>query len=220
MRAPKTQSRARALLTVAVTFPDSTFIEGHDELTQAAWWCARMWGRRTGRAVVGFGHGGHYPHRGLAYKFKRFEQRDFRWPADCQRLLDEALSAATRVDVYVSVLLHNTGTRGRETATAAAGPVAWADVDGDWTPQRQAALKALEVDAWQVESGTRGGRHVYIPLGEAIDPARLEQVNRRLARALDADAGWSRTKVLRLPGSLNHKPRAAGGESVPVRWLR
>lgn len=199
MTTAETQSRATALLTVAVTFPHSTVVEGVDDLTHAAWWCARVWGRQQGRAVVGFGHGGHYPSQELAYKFERFEQRSYRWPADCERLLEEALSAAPELDVYVSVLLHTGGANGRSAETAGPGQVAWADVDGDWTPERQAALDALEVDAWHVESGARGGRHLYVPLGEQVDPERMEQVNRRLARALSADDGWSRTKVLRLP---------------------
>ena len=70
-----------------------------------------------------------------------------------------------------------------------------------------------------MESGARGGRHVYLPLGETVDPDRLERINRRLAVALEADDGWSRSKVLRLPGTLNHKPRPFGASSVPVRWL-
>ena len=40
-----------------------------------------------------------------------------------------------------------------------------------------------------------------------------------LAALLDADAGWSQTKLLRLPGTFNHKPRAAGGRPTPVVWL-
>ena len=48
------QSRTAALLTVAVTFPGST-VDSANGLEQAAWWCGRLWGRREGRAVVGFG---------------------------------------------------------------------------------------------------------------------------------------------------------------------
>lgn len=212
-------SRTKALLTVAVTFPASSVVEGEDELTHAAWWCARLWGRREGRAVLGFGHAGHYKGEGMAYAFERFEQRSYAWPADCERLLDDALAASLEVDVYVSVLLHRTGTKGREGTSALGGSVAWADVDGKWTPERQVALDALEVAAWHVASGARGGRHVYVPLGEDVDPDRVEQINRRLARALDADDGWSRTKVLRLPGTLNHKPRPFGAPSAAVRWV-
>ncbi len=219
---PPDTSRTKTLLTLAVTFPESSVVEGEDELSHAAWWCGRLWGRREGRAVVGFGHDGQYGDS-LSYRFGKdgrgWEQRNYAWPGDCERLLDDALGAAADVDVYVSVLLHQAGASGRERATALGGSVAWADVDGDWTPERQVALDTLEVDAWHVESGARGGRHVYVPLGEEVDPDRIEQINRRLARALDADDGWSRTKVLRLPGTLNHKPRPFGAPSAPVRWL-
>ncbi len=184
---------------------------------QAALWVDRLWSDRPGRAVVGYGHGGFYKPSG-AYEFKRWEQRDYRWPQDRGRLLEESLAAAAEVDVYVSVLLHKAGA-GRKGDTAAAGSVAWADVDGDWTPERDAVLLALEVDTWHVESGARGGRHLYVPLGEVVDPDRLEQVNRRLALALGGDSGWSRTKVLRLPGTLNHKPCPHGLPAAPVRWL-
>jgi PAS domain-containing protein len=185
---------------------------------QARLWCSRMWADREGRAVLAVGHGGHY--KGTAYSFGReFEQRSYRWPEQRDELLHAALEAAPASDVYVSVLLHQSGTRGREKATAAPGGVAWVDVDGDWTLARQAALDTLGVECWQVESGARGGRHLYVPLGQLVGPERLEQVNRRLARALDGDSGWERTKVLRLPGTLNHKPRPHGLPSAPVRWL-
>ncbi len=222
MTAPAAEtSRTRALLTLAVTSPDG--VAGIDDnLEQAAWWCGRLWGRREGRAVVGFGHEGQYGKTG-SYRFGRdgrgWRQRDYAWPAESERLLEDALEAAPEVDVYVSVLLHQAGTRGRGKATALPGSVAWVDVDEDWTAERQAALDALEVDVWQVESGARGGRHVYVPLGEDVEPGRLEQINRRLALALDGDSGWERSKVLRLPGTLNHKPRTLGAPSAAVRWL-
>jgi hypothetical protein len=47
----------------------------------------------------------------------------------------------------------------------------------------------------------------------------LEGWNRRLAALLAADSGWSATKLLRLPGTYNHKPHARGDRSVLVEWL-
>lgn len=185
---------------------------------QAALWCSRLWEDRPGRAVVGYGHDGRYKPSG-SYEFTRFEQRSYAWPDDRERLLTEALAAADTVDVYVAVLLRTADSRGRTKDTAAPGAVAWVDVDGKWTSERQSALDALGVESWHVESGARGGRHVYVPLGELVDPDRLEQVNRRLTVALGGDSGWERTKVLRLPGTLNHKPRPHGRPSAPVRWL-
>jgi hypothetical protein len=69
-----------------------------------------------------------------------------------------------------------------------------------------------------VASGS--GRHVYMPLDQPETPERLEGWNRRLGALLDADSGWSETKLLRLPGTYNHKPRVAGGRPVLVQWLR
>lgn len=209
---------ATALLTLATDLPSSTVVSGDDERTQASWWLGRVLGRRAGRAVLGFGHSGHYIGTG-AYTFTRWEQRDYDWPRQCHLVLNEALDKSVTTDVYVSVLLHRAGTSGRIKDTVLPGALAWADVDGEWTAQRQQALDALGVESWQVSSGARGGRHVYVPIGESLDPQQLEGVNRRLGVPLGADDGWSCTKVLRLPGTWNHKPRAAGGASVPVRWV-
>lgn len=107
-----------------------------------------------------------------------------------------------RADVFVGVLLREGPSR--LAGNALPGQVAWADVDGDWTPGRERALARFDT-CWQVASGS-GGRHVYVRLADPEEPARLEAFNRRLAVLLGADAGWSETKVLRPPGTWNHKP--------------
>ena len=61
--------------------------------------------------------------------------------------------------------------------------------------------------------------HPYLSLPEPLPAAGIESLNRRLARTLGADAGWSETKYLRLAGTLNHKGQARGGESAPVSFL-
>jgi hypothetical protein len=181
----------------------------------AALWIDRLWGGQKGYACLGFGHQGHFTDTGR-YEFTRFEQRFYPWPTSKAKLLDTALAARDATDVYVGVLLR--AKPSRKHGDALPGLVAWADVDGAWTPQRQAALDQLgDMTVWQVDSG--GGRHVYLPLDNPEPPDRLEVWNRRLGALLDADAGWSETKVLRLPGTFNHKARAKGGQSTPVRWL-
>lgn len=131
----------------------------------------------------------------------------------------QCIGWASEHDVYVAVLLRRAGTTGRKKDSAMPGSVAWADIDGDWTGRRQDTLDGLGVPSWSVVSGARGGRHLYVPLGEQLQPDDLEPVNRRLSLAFDGDDGWERTKVLRLPGTTNHKPRPLGQPSVPVRWL-
>jgi hypothetical protein len=186
---------------------------------EAGLWLGRVWGHREGYACVCLGHEGHYP-QGGAYTFRRFEERFYRWPAERARVLKLLATAASRVDVFAGVLLRSS--RSRKAGTALPGLVCWADVDGDWTPERTAALdqlRAAGVTTWQVLSGS-GGRHVYLPLAEPDSPERIESWNRRLGVLLAADAGWSENKVLRPAGTLNHKARGRGAASTPVRWGR
>ncbi len=202
--------------------PDSlpslgTAPDDEDAAAEAGRWVDRVWGRRDGRALVCFGHDGHVPPGG-GYRFSNFEQRSYTWPEEREELLREALHAARDADVYVGCALHELGSTGRRKATVLPASVAWADVDGEWTEQRQQALSRLGVSVWQVASGARGGRHVYVPLDAQIDREQLEALNRRLSALLGGDDGWSADKVLRLPGTWNHKPRAVGQPSVPVRW--
>jgi hypothetical protein len=181
----------------------------------AALWMARLWGNRDGYGCLCVGVDGHLG-QGGRYAFRRFTQLFHRWPADRHRLLAQAMAAAGQADVYVGVLLCSGPSR--RAGSAQPGRVAWADVDGPWTTQRAQALDRLGGwPTWQVQSGS--GRHVYLPLEDLEPPGRLEGWNRRLAALLEADSGWSQTKLLRLPGTYNHKPRAAGGRSILVRWL-
>jgi len=182
---------------------------------QAALWMARLWGEQHGHACLCTGHGGHLGPSGR-YEFARFAQSFHRWPHARARLLAQAMAAAAHADVYAGVLLR--ARPSRQAGTALPGRVAWADVDGPWTAERARALERLAGrPVWQVRSGT--GRHLYLPLDQPEPPERLEAWNRRLAVLLGADAGWSETKLLRLPGTLNHKPAASGGRPVPVEWL-
>jgi hypothetical protein len=182
----------------------------------AALWMARLWGNREGYACLCLGVDGHLG-QGGRYGFRRFIQYFHRWPTGRHRLLAQAMAAADQADVYVGVLLRSGPSR--RAGTAQPGRVTWADVDGPWTAQRAQALHRLGGwPTWQVRSGS--GRHLYLPLGELEPPARLESWNRRLAALFQADSGWSETKLLRLPGTYNHKPRARGGRSLPVEWLQ
>jgi len=210
---------AEAIFTVGASLPVADLAIPGDPATAraaaAALWMTRIWGDQHGYGCLCLGLGGHR-NPGGSYGFDRFTQQFYRWPTDRQRLLEQAMAAATQADVYVGVLLW--ARPSRRAGTALGGRVAWADVDGPWTSQRAQALGRLQGrPVWQVASGS--GRHLYLPLDDLEPPERLEGWNRRLAALVDADAGWSQTKLLRLPGTLNHKPRADGGQPWPVRWL-
>jgi hypothetical protein len=208
-----------AVFAVGAVLPVAGLTVPGDDATgraaAAALWMARLWGDQDGHACLCLGLDGHLGQSGR-YAFRRFTQGFHRWPADRHRLLAQATAAADQADVYVGVLLRSRPSR--RAGTARLGRVAWADIDGAWTTQRAQALARLGGwPTWQVHSGS--GRHLYLPLENLEPPERLEGWNRRLAALLDADSGWSETKLLRLPGTYNHKPRAAGGRSKLVRWL-
>jgi hypothetical protein len=208
-----------AVFAVGASLPVAELAVPGDDATgraaAAALWMARLWGNREGHACLCLGLDGHQGQSGR-YEFRRFTQCFDRWPAGRHRLLAQAMAAADQADVYVGVLLRSGPSR--RAGTAQPGRVAWADVDGAWTIQRAQALDRLGGwPTWQVHSGS--GRHLYLPLEDLEPPERLEGWNRRLAALLAADSGWSQTKLLRLPGTYNHKPRAAGGQSRLVRWL-
>ena len=210
---------AEAAYQTLAAFPDADVSLPCDPCAAAAIWTARLWGDRGGWACLYLGHGGHYPKGSSGYTFTRFKERWFRWPDERGRLLQVALTSGPEADVYVGCLLR--ATRSRKAGNALPGLVAWADVDGPWTPQRQAALDRLSgFPVWQVASGNQG-RHIYVRLGVELESAaRIEMWNRRIGALLDADAGWSETKVLRLPGTFNHKESRIGRRlPVPVRWL-
>ncbi len=94
--------------------------------------------------------------------------------------------------------------------------------DGNDNPQRikkQAALvKALYVDGdgatvpenlpapSAVVRSSPGREQFFWQLTHAIEPARAEQLNKRLAYAMEADkSGWDLTQLLRVPGTPNRK---------------
>jgi hypothetical protein len=209
---------AEAAFQTLAAFPDAEVTLPCDPCAAAAIWTARLWGDRDGWACLYLGHAGHCPKGSTGYTFTRFEERWFRWPDERGRLLHLALTSGPEADVYAGCLLR--ATRSRKAGNALPGLVAWADVDGPWTPQRQAALDRLNgLPVWQVASGQQG-RHVYVRLGiEPEPPERIEAWNRRIGTLLEADAGWSETKILRLPGTFNHKPRRGRRVPTPVRWL-
>lgn len=123
-------------------------------------------------------------------------------------VVDAVAALATRTDVFVGVL-PRVRRRGRLEDVVERGGVVWADCD---TIASADALRSFEPrPSMVVASGSGQHRHAYWFLRESVDLSWLEQLNRRLALALGADAGVV-TKphtILRPPGSLNWKHRPA-----------
>jgi hypothetical protein len=125
-------------------------------------------------------------------------------------VVDAVLSLAVRTDVFVGVLAR-VRPRGRLEDVVERSGVIWADCD---TPESAAALASFRPrPSMVVASGSGQHRHAYWFLREPVDLASLENLNRRLAVALGADAGVV-TKphtILRPAGSANwkHSPPTA-----------
>jgi hypothetical protein len=187
------------------------------QLCAAQSWVDAVWGTREGYFSWALGVSGHFNGSGK-YEFDKWLQRDGgRWPDDRDRFLDEAIEKSAESDVYVAPYLRSSPSRKRGTAL----PSFRLYGDLDYVPAGQLATSAgvlvLGPGGLLVSSGRV--RHVYPLLPEELEPCELERLNQHLAYALGADAGWSETKVLRLPGTWNHKGRARGTRSWPVELL-
>ena len=74
-----------------------------------------------------------------------------------------------------------------------------------------ATIRLLTRLGCEVVVASGSGQHLYWFLETPYRAAAhdgwqaLEAVTRRLARALQADAGWAANKLLRVPGTRNHK---------------
>ncbi len=121
---------------------------------------------------------------------------------DIEAAASWAIARRDAGDVYVGVLPRTRRAGGRDAVPG--GDVVWADCD---SPESVAALAEFPLEpSMVVMSGTGENRHSYWLLDERIDSARIEQLNRRVAAALGSDARvCDAARILRVPGTLNHK---------------
>ena len=174
----------------------------------------RMFGRREGTVVLALGGAGYFNEH-EKYRTRGWSPHPYVWPAERQRFINDAVRAASSSDVYVLVTLRF-GPEPARKGSSLGSEYCWADLDSvsEDTPGRLATL--LSEGSFLVHSGQRRHLHVYIKL-DAIYPADvIEELNKGLRQYLKADRKWAENTVLRLPGTLNHKGRAAGGKSYPV----
>ncbi len=183
---------------------------------QAAVWVDALWGEGRGHFHFAFGVGGHLTAAGK-YAHERWQERFGRWPDDRDRFLADAMERSERDDVYVAPYLRSNASRRKGSALASSWLYGDLDDAANGQLRTPAGVLLLGPGGLLINSGR--GRHVYVRLPEEREPDELERLNRHLAFALGADSGWAENKVLRLPGTWNHKGRAAGGESLPVHFL-
>jgi hypothetical protein len=104
-------------------------------------------------------------------------------------------------------------------------PAIWVDLD---RPDAAEMLESFSLaPSFVVTSGTKGNLHAYWLLEEAVAPAVAEGLNAELAARLGGDpAVVDASRILRLPGTYNHKsdPPAesrltgfAGGRYIPAQ---
>ncbi len=111
---------------------------------------------------------------------------------------------APRNDVYVGVALRDE--RGHGGRGAISGlHVAYVDCDARSAPR---VTSFAHRPSMLIASGTPGHVQAYWLLDRRYPPAEVEACNRRLARALSGDpACTDGARILRPPGTLNHKHR-------------
>ena len=81
--------------------------------------------------------------------------------------------------------------------------VCWVDIDD---PAAVAPLRAFRQRPHLVVRSGSGGVHAYWRLGRPLQPAAVEEANRRLAGALGGDlASTDSPRIMRVPGTTNHK---------------
>jgi hypothetical protein len=170
-------------------------------------------GDTTGSLTVAIGHEPYISDAGK-YGHKRWVEHAAHWPKRAEDAVAAMLRQAPSADVYCCPYLMRD--RRRAKGNAASRVLVHADVDHG----------GLDLDVvrglggFALASGTPGPHgHVYIPLSYAVTAAQHEMLCRGLAALLGGDAKCSDNDLLRVPGTLNHKAAAAGGEPTPVRWL-
>ena len=87
----------------------------------------------------------------------------------------------------------------------------WADLDRVTDEVLKRVDILVDRGGFVVDSGSPGHLHVYVALAQPVEPAQAAELNRRLARYLDADPSPGAINAhLRPPGSLNWKPPLFG----------
>lgn len=102
-------------------------------------------------------------------------------------------------------------------ASVESSAVAWVDIDD---PRCLGALRRFGHRPHAVVASGSGGAHAYWLLADELAAGRCEALNRMLAAALGADpVSTNRGRLMRLPGSLNHKAVGKGRGAASCRMV-
>jgi hypothetical protein len=185
-------------------------------LGEAQQFVGLLWSGQTGWVYGALAMGGEFNSNG-SYRAARWRQFFFVWPDERKDFVEGGVYESEEHDVYVCPMLRR-APNGRQTG-GAGGRHLWADLDSPSAVGLANKERVLEGrGSFTVDSGRN--EHIYISLDSWYPAEDVEAANHRLAIFLGADAKWKNNSVLRLPGTLNHKGRADGGNPFPVRLFR
>lgn len=138
---------------------------------------------------------------------KKWMQHFFEWPNDRSKIIDWVEGAKIARNVFLAPSVFSLPDAKKESWKAS--NVVWAELDGN-----PASLNKVPDPSIMIQSSTIDHQHWYWRVQTITDRQKLEDLNRRLAYALDADySGWDCNQVLRPPETWNFK------RNLPVKLL-
>lgn len=126
------------------------------------------------------------------------------WPAKREAVINHILkySALSGYEVFYSPALYSKNRPVQENVLGSW--VAWADFDGN-APEKWPA-EVAPVPTIEIQSSVAGKKHVYWALAEFTPAKAVQEINRSIAYALQADlSGWDANQFLRPPFTVNRK---------------
>jgi len=134
----------------------------------------------------------------------QFQQTFFEWPRQRQELIAHVVDKRPRFEVYTAPALFREPSAKKEHIKGAR--VFWCEFDGFLPPK----LDGVPEPSVRIQSSTADHEHWYWLVGELVETAELERVNRAITYLLGADtSGWDAGQILRPPRTLNHKRQRA-----------
>jgi len=129
------------------------------------------------------------------------------------------MGCAADSDVYATVLLRDRPNRRARDSRALSGSYAWLDADG-WDADRHERLLGLGCPVLVVDAGSPGHRHLYLDIGSRLSAGRVTDCSRRLQVMFRTDTHGGDNKLLRVPGTVNHRARLTGHGDGALTWMR
>lgn len=137
------------------------------------------------------------------------------WPARREAVVRHVLkyAAMSGCEIFFSPALYSKNRPTQENVLGAW--VAWADFDGNAPEKWDTTLVPLPTV--EIQSSVAGKKHVYWALKEFTSARDVQEINRSIAYALQADlSGWDANQFLRPPFTVNRKYK----KPIQVKLLR